>query len=108
MGTEVAVFVTDFLLGGAAAFSKTATAPIERIKLLMQSQHEMIKSGVLDRPYSGLIDCFRRSVKVLLLFLLLVLFSLFCYFAFVLFYIIVCFLFVLLFFYYYKVREYCL
>ncbi|TKY86324.1 hypothetical protein EX895_005149 [Sporisorium graminicola] len=54
-------FWADFLLGGvSAAVSKTAAAPIERVKLLLQNQNAMIKSGRLDRPYAGVIDCFRR------------------------------------------------
>jgi len=54
-------FVEDFLLGGVAAgISKTASAPIERIKLLVQNQDEMIKSGRLAEPYKGVIDCFKR------------------------------------------------
>ena len=45
-------FIEDFLLGGVAAgISKTASAPIERIKLLVQNQDEMIKSGRLATPY---------------------------------------------------------
>jgi len=55
--------VEDFMLGGvAAAISKTAAAPIERIKLMVQNQDEMIKSGRLDRPYNGVVDCFRRVI----------------------------------------------
>ncbi|KAK6531296.1 hypothetical protein TWF281_008111 [Arthrobotrys megalospora] len=55
-------FMVDFLMGGvSAAVSKTAAAPIERIKLLVQNQDEMIKSGRLDRRYTGIIDCFRRT-----------------------------------------------
>jgi len=51
------------MLGGvAAAISKTAAAPIERIKLNIQNQDEMIKSGALDRPYNGVMDCFRRVI----------------------------------------------
>ena len=54
--------VVDFLMGGvSAAVSKTAAAPIERIKLLIQNQDEMLKSGRLDRKYSGIVDCFRRT-----------------------------------------------
>jgi len=57
-------FVIDFLMGGvSAAVSKTAAAPIERIKLLIQNQDEMLKAGRLDRPYKGIIDCFGRVVK---------------------------------------------
>jgi len=54
-------FIEDFLLGGVAAgISKTASAPIERIKLLVQNQDEMIKAGRLSEPYKGVMDCFRR------------------------------------------------
>jgi len=55
-------FVVDFLMGGvSAAVSKTAAAPIERIKLLIQNQDEMLKAGRLDRKYDGLADCFKRT-----------------------------------------------
>jgi len=54
-------FAIDFLMGGvSAAVSKTAAAPIERIKLLIQNQDEMIKSGRLSEPYKGIADCARR------------------------------------------------
>jgi solute carrier family 25 (adenine nucleotide translocator) protein 4/5/6/31 len=57
-------FIVDFLMGGvSAAVSKTAAAPIERIKLLIQNQDEMLKAGRLDRPYKGIVDCFSRVVK---------------------------------------------
>ena len=37
-------FVENFMLSGVAAgVSKTAAAPIERVKLLVQNQDEMIK-----------------------------------------------------------------
>ncbi|KAJ5246123.1 hypothetical protein N7468_001106 [Penicillium chermesinum] len=56
-------FVVDFLMGGvSAAVSKTAAAPIERIKLLLQNQEEMIKAGRLDRPYAGIGDAFKRTI----------------------------------------------
>ncbi|OJJ47667.1 hypothetical protein ASPZODRAFT_131218 [Penicilliopsis zonata CBS 506.65] len=55
-------FAVDFLMGGvSAAVSKTAAAPIERIKLLIQNQDEMLKAGRLDRKYTGIMDCFRRT-----------------------------------------------
>jgi len=54
-------FFENFMLAGVAAgVSKTAAAPIERIKLLVQNQDEMIKQGRLDRPYNGVVDCFKR------------------------------------------------
>jgi solute carrier family 25 (adenine nucleotide translocator) protein 4/5/6/31 len=56
-------FFEDFMLAGVAAgVSKTAAAPIERIKLLVQNQDEMIKQGRLDKPYKGVIDCTRRVI----------------------------------------------
>ncbi|KXN70388.1 mitochondrial carrier [Conidiobolus coronatus NRRL 28638] len=52
------------MLGGvSAAVSKTAAAPIERVKLLIQSQDEMIKQGRLSTPYKGIGDCFSRVIK---------------------------------------------
>lgn len=57
-------FVENFLLSGAAAVvSKTAAAPIERIKLLVQNQDEMLKTGRLETPYKGVVDCFRRVIS---------------------------------------------
>jgi len=57
-------FVVDFLMGGiSAAVSKTAAAPIERVKLLIQNQDEMLKTGRLDRKYNGIVDCFRRTTQ---------------------------------------------
>jgi len=56
-------FAIDFLMGGvSAAVSKTAAAPIERVKLLIQNQDEMLKAGRLDRPYGGIGDCFKRVI----------------------------------------------
>lgn len=49
--------------GVAAAVAKTAASPIERVKLLIQNQDEMLKQGSLDRRYNGIIDCFRRTAK---------------------------------------------
>ncbi|KAK8963232.1 hypothetical protein KSP40_PGU005465 [Platanthera guangdongensis] len=60
----IASFAIDFLMGGvSAAVSKTAAAPIERVKLLIQNQDEMIKSGRLSEPYTGIGNCFRRTVN---------------------------------------------
>jgi len=57
-------FAEDFLMGGvSAAVSKTAAAPIERVKLLIQNQAEMMKSGRLTQPYRGITDCFVRVCK---------------------------------------------
>ena len=54
-------FFESFMLSGVAAgVSKTAAAPIERVKLLVQNQDEMIKQGRLDKPYTGVLDCTKR------------------------------------------------
>jgi len=56
-------FVEDFFLSGiAAGISKTAAAPIERVKLLVQNQDEMIKQGRLSEPYKGVVDCTKRTL----------------------------------------------
>jgi len=64
MGKHDVGFVENFALSGAAAaISKTAAAPIERIKLLVQNQDEMLKTGRLDKPYKGVIDCTTRTFR---------------------------------------------
>lgn len=51
----------DFALGGtSAAISKTAVAPIERVKLLLQTQDANTK---LTKKYTGIIDCLTRVPK---------------------------------------------
>ncbi|KAJ6978352.1 ADP,ATP carrier protein ER-ANT1 [Populus alba x Populus x berolinensis] len=57
-------FSAEFVIGGAAAIvSKSAAAPIERVKLLLQNQGEMIKRGQLKTPYTGVRDCFKRVFR---------------------------------------------
>ncbi|XP_062116776.1 ADP,ATP carrier protein ER-ANT1 [Humulus lupulus] len=57
-------FSVDFVIGGVAAvISKSAAAPIERVKLLLQNQGEMVKRGQLRRPYMGVGDCFQRVFR---------------------------------------------
>jgi len=56
-------FMKDFIAGGiSAAISKTAVAPIERVKLLLQVQH-VSKQISVDQRYKGIIDCFVRIPK---------------------------------------------
>ncbi|GAX12355.1 solute carrier family 25 (mitochondrial adenine nucleotide translocator), member 4/5/6/31 [Fistulifera solaris] len=55
-------FIINFLAGGVSgAVAKTATAPIERVKLLIQTQdaNPKIISGEVAR-YNGIVDCFSR------------------------------------------------
>lgn len=63
MGFDPMSFAKDFLAGGvAAAISKTAVAPIERVKLLLQVQHAS-KQIAKDQQYKGMVDCFVRIPK---------------------------------------------
>merc|ERR1711988_913995 len=56
-------FLLDFMIGGvSAAVSKTAVAPIERVKLLLQVQ-DANPNIPADQRYSGIGDCFRRVVS---------------------------------------------
>jgi len=56
-------FMKDFVAGGiSAAVSKTAVAPIERVKLLLQVQH-VSKQLTPDQQHKGMIDCFVRIPK---------------------------------------------
>lgn len=53
---------TDLLIGGSiGAVSKTVMAPVERVKLLLQTMHSNpdVISGKVAR-YNGIGDCFRR------------------------------------------------
>mmetsp|Transcript_11435 Transcript_11435/g.13645 ORF Transcript_11435/g.13645 Transcript_11435/m.13645 type:complete len:304 (-) Transcript_11435:141-1052(-) len=60
-GKKKLSFGENFMLSGVAAVtSKTAAAPIERVKLLIQNQDEMIKQGRLKTPYKGMVDCTMR------------------------------------------------
>jgi solute carrier family 25 (adenine nucleotide translocator) protein 4/5/6/31 len=55
-------FLQDFALGGVSgAIAKTCTAPIERVKLIIQTQdaNPRIRSGEVAR-YTGIINCFAR------------------------------------------------
>jgi len=56
-------FALDFMLGGvSAAVSKTAVAPIERVKLLLQVQASSTQIKPEDR-YTGIANCFARVTK---------------------------------------------
>ncbi|OXB71580.1 UNVERIFIED_CONTAM: hypothetical protein H355_004175 [Colinus virginianus] len=55
----------DFLAGGiSAGVSKTIVAPIERVKMLIQTQDSIpeIKEGKMPR-YSGIMNCFSRVAR---------------------------------------------
>jgi len=56
-------FAQDFIAGGiSAAVSKTAVAPIERVKLLLQVQ-AVSKQLTEAQKYKGIVDCFVRIPK---------------------------------------------
>eukprot|EP01017_Pseudomicrothorax_dubius_P023532 TRINITY_DN2511_c0_g1_i3.p1 TRINITY_DN2511_c0_g1~~TRINITY_DN2511_c0_g1_i3.p1 ORF type:complete len:310 (+),score=104.22 TRINITY_DN2511_c0_g1_i3:205-1134(+) len=55
-------FLIDFILGGTSgSIAKTVMAPIERVKLLLQTQEANPK--LVERPYKGIADCFIRCIK---------------------------------------------
>lgn len=61
--SDPVAFLKDFAAGGiSAAVSKTAVAPIERVKLLLQVQH-ISKQITADQRYKGMVDCFVRIPK---------------------------------------------
>ncbi|CAN7135536.1 unnamed protein product, partial [Brassica rapa subsp. narinosa] len=52
------------MMGGSAAIvAKSAADPIERVKLLLQNQGEMIKTRHLTRSYTGVGSCFVRIFR---------------------------------------------
>ncbi len=61
--------IKDFVLGGTSgAIAKTIAAPIERVKLLLQTQENNPK--LRENPYKGtreailgILDCFSRCIK---------------------------------------------
>jgi solute carrier family 25 (mitochondrial adenine nucleotide translocator), member 4/5/6/31 len=62
MANNVTDFLFDFLLGGVSgAVAKTITAPIERVKLIIQTQdaNPRIRSGEVPR-YTGIVNVFTR------------------------------------------------
>eukprot|EP01112_Ceratiomyxa_fruticulosa_P017026 TRINITY_DN5238_c0_g1_i3.p2 TRINITY_DN5238_c0_g1~~TRINITY_DN5238_c0_g1_i3.p2 ORF type:complete len:335 (+),score=40.38 TRINITY_DN5238_c0_g1_i3:1503-2507(+) len=57
--------ITSFLIDFTSAsvsttLSKSVSAPLERVKILLQIQPELIKNGVLGRPFEGFFDCVLR------------------------------------------------
>eukprot|EP00667_Euglena_gracilis_P033060 EG_transcript_52853 len=53
-------FATNLLLGGLSGiFAKTVCAPMERVKIILQTQHA--SSQVTEaQKYKGIVDAFRR------------------------------------------------
>jgi len=60
--SNLQLFLADLMLGGSAgAISKTICAPLERVKLLIQTAED--NPQLRKRPYKGMVDCFNRCVK---------------------------------------------
>lgn len=56
-------FWIDFMMGGvSAAISKTAAAPIERVKLILQTQDANPKIIASGNRYTGIGNCFKRVI----------------------------------------------
>ena len=61
---DLTTFAIDFLMGGvSAAVSKTCASPIEVVKLRLQNVEAMLKSGALEKPYTGIVDCAQTIMK---------------------------------------------
>lgn len=58
-------FMKDFMAGGiSAAVSKTAVAPIERVKLILQVQAASTQIAA-DKQYKGKTRAFRETILAL-------------------------------------------
>lgn len=63
MPVDGKTFLKDFLAGGVSAIiAKTAVAPIERVKILLQVQAASEEIAP-EKAYKGIIDCFLRIYK---------------------------------------------
>jgi len=59
--SQYAHFFMDFISGGiSGVVAKTAAAPVERVKLLLQTQGTNER---ISKPYKGIADCFARIWK---------------------------------------------
>ncbi|KAI4750544.1 ADP,ATP carrier protein-like protein [Aureobasidium sp. EXF-3400] len=57
-GPVVAFLISSF----CEAIVKTGAAPMERVKLLIQNQDELLRFGRLTKPYTGIYECFKRII----------------------------------------------
>jgi solute carrier family 25 (adenine nucleotide translocator) protein 4/5/6/31 len=57
-------FGESFILSGTVAcITKTTSAPVERVKLLLQNQHELIRNGTITSEFTGIKDCVAKTFK---------------------------------------------
>ena len=61
--TELKAHESLVLSGTAAVISKTVSAPLVRVKLLLQNQGELIIHDRLSTPYTGFLNCTHRIIK---------------------------------------------
>ena len=60
---QLQYLVTPLIIGGTAgSIVKTLLAPLERVKLLLQTQDSNAKIIASGRKYKGIVDCFTRVV----------------------------------------------
>jgi solute carrier family 25 (adenine nucleotide translocator) protein 4/5/6/31 len=61
LASKVTFMESFFISGIVACISKTVSAPLERVKLLMQNQDELLRNKVISEKYKGLGDCIMRT-----------------------------------------------
>jgi solute carrier family 25 (mitochondrial adenine nucleotide translocator), member 4/5/6/31 len=50
----------DFVIGSGA---KVLTMPLDYVKLILQCQPELVRAGVIAKPYSGAFECVSRTIN---------------------------------------------
>lgn len=63
LNSKITFTESFFISGIVACISKTVSAPLERVKLLMQNQDALLKSGALSQKYNGIGDCIMRTYR---------------------------------------------
>ncbi|CAF1482746.1 unnamed protein product [Adineta steineri] len=57
-------FIENFVLSGVAAvISRSAVCPLDNAKILITFQSEMLKQGIITKPYNSVIDCIVQTFK---------------------------------------------
>lgn len=63
LNSKVSFYESFFISGIVACISKTIAAPLERVKLLIQNQDELLKKKTISTKYNGIMDCTIRTYK---------------------------------------------